>query len=390
MNFHYRGQIPASKSILNRLLIIQSFSPTLKIVGDSDADDVVKMRRGLEQILRGEMADCGAAGTTLRFLALRASRLAGTHHLSGSLRLFERPQAELSRLLTQLDCEAEIRMQRMTIRGQGWQQPEGDVVIDRSVSSQFASAVFLNAWELPFDLTINFTGERVSESYLSMTIELLRRAGMEIESQGESCVVRAHSRVTADSLEAEPDASSAFALTAVGVARGGIVEIENWPEHSLQPDSVFVDLLRQMGCLTSVTRGVLRVEAAKTLQPIEFNLRDAPDLFPVLAVLCSLANGRSRLHGAPHLAHKESNRIGKIAELVKALGRKVRVLNDGLEIEGGSGFPAHFRYSTDHDHRLAMAAAVAQAAGADLEILEPRVVDKSFPGFWRAIEAGTK
>jgi 3-phosphoshikimate 1-carboxyvinyltransferase len=203
-------------------------------------------------------------------------------------------------------------------------------------------------------------------------------------------VIRAGSRVTASSLEAEPDASSAFALAAVGVARGGVVEIENWPSRSLQPDAVFVDLLREMNCKVGLENGVLRVEGGASLGPLDFDLRDAPDLFPVLAVLCSLANGRSRLYGAPHLAHKESDRIGKIAELIKALGRKVKILPDGLEIEGGQGFPAHFRFSTDHDHRLAMAAAVAQAAGADLEIQEPRVVDKSFPGFWRAIEAGSK
>jgi 3-phosphoshikimate 1-carboxyvinyltransferase len=390
VKFSWRGQIPASKSILNRLLIIQSFAPSLRLVGDSDADDVVKMRRGLEQVLRDEPADCGAAGTTLRFLALRASRLAGTHHLSGSLRLFERPQTELSRLLTQLDCEAEIRLQRMTVRGQGWMQPEGDVVIDRSVSSQFASAVFLNAWDLPFDLGVQFTGDRVSESYFTMTLELLRRAGMRIRVDGDRYVVPAMSQVTATSLEAEPDASSAFALVAVGVARGGVVEIENWPADSLQPDSIFVSLLRQMNCSVSLSGGVLRVEGCSDLRPIEFNLRDAPDLFPVLAVLCSLAGGRSRLFGAPHLAHKESDRIGKIAELIKALGRKVKVLPDGLEIEGGAGFPPPFRFSTDHDHRLAMAAAVAQAAGASIDIQEPRVVDKSFPGFWRAIEEGSK
>jgi 3-phosphoshikimate 1-carboxyvinyltransferase len=396
--FHFRGPIPASKSILNRLLIIQSFAESLVINGDSDADDVVKMRNGLRQVLRGEPADCGAAGTTLRFLALRASRLEGTHHLSGSLRLFERPQTEISRLLTQLDCEAEIRLQRLTVRGDGWQKPTGDVVIDRSISSQFASALFLNAWNLPFDLRVHFVGEAVSESYLAMTLELLRRAGMKLEkiedaSGGGTYIIRAESKVTAHSLSAEPDASSAFALAATGVARAGVVEIEQWPTASLQPDAIFPDLLRSMNCEVSINDGVLRLERDQSVQlaPLDFNLRDAPDLFPVLAVLCSLANGRSRLYGAPHLAHKESDRIGKIGELIKCMGRKVRVLPDGLEIDGQatSVFPGQFKFSTDHDHRLAMAAAVAKAAGAEIEIQEPKVVDKSFPGFWQAIESGT-
>ncbi len=402
--FNFRGMVPASKSILNRLLIIQSFSPEMQILGDSDADDVVKMRAALKHVLRSEPADCGAAGTTLRFVSLRASRLPGTHHLSGSLRLFERPQSELSRLLTQLDCEAEIRLQRLTVRGQGWQPTDDEIVIDRSVSSQFTSALLLSAWNLSFDLNIRLTGTPVSESYLSMTIELLKRAGMKVEltiaDAGDSvCRVPAHQQIQAKVLEAEPDASSAFAVVAAGVARSGIVEIENWPLHSLQPDAVFPELLRSMGCNVETVLGssgksdILRVERAEgsELKGLEFNLRDAPDLFPVLAVLCSLAQGKSRLFGAPHLAHKESDRIGKTAELIKQLGRKVKVLPDGLEIEGRSDsvFPARFRFSTDHDHRLAMAAAVAQSAGADLEIQEPKVVDKSFPGFWAAIETGS-
>ncbi len=404
--FHFRGTIPASKSILNRLLIIQSFAPDLAIIGDSDADDVVKMKAGLKHVMKNEPADCGAAGTTLRFLSLRASRIAGTHHLSGSLRLFERPQSEISRLLTQLDCEAEIRMQRLTVRGQGWQPPENEVVIDRSVSSQFASALFLNAWGLAFDLRIRFVGEAVSQSYFAMTIELLRRSGMKIEkleqvagdAEGDTVyVIGAKSEVTARSLLAEPDASSAFAVAATGVARSGIVEIENWPEESLQPDAVYPALLKKMGCDSTLIENkgqrTLRITRAvdSKLMALDYDMRDAPDLFPVLAVLCSVAEGRSRLFNAPQLAHKESNRIGKIAELIKNLGRKVKVLSDGLEIEGraDSDFGPRFRYSTDHDHRLAMAAAVAQAAGADIEILEPKVVDKSFPGFWQAIETAS-
>ena len=400
MSFHFRGSIPASKSILNRLLIIQSFAPGLVIHGDSDADDVVKMRAGLRHVLRNEPADCGSAGTTLRFLSLRASRLQGSHHLSGTLRLFERPQAELARVLTQLDCEAEIRLQRLTVRGQGWQKPEGEVIIDRSVSSQFASALFLNAWGLTFDLRVRFVGKSVSESYFTMTLELLKQAGMQIRSEptqdgsGDTIyVIPAHSEVTAKEISTEPDASSAFAIAATGVARAGLVEIESWPELSLQSDAVFPGLLTQMGCTSSSKNGWLQVDCRERtlLKPIDFNLLDAPDLFPVLAVLCSIAEGRSRLFGAPHLAHKESNRIAKTAELVKALGRKVKILPDGLEIEGRSElkFPPSFRYSTDHDHRLAMAAAVARSAGAEIESQEPKVVDKSFPGFWRAIESGS-
>ena len=105
-----------------------------------------------------------------------------------------------------------------------------------------------------------------------------------------------------------------------------------------------------------------------------------------------MADGTSRLFGAPHLAHKESDRIAKTAELVKALGRRARAIEGGLEIEGRSLLRAPFvraiHFDTDHDHRLAMAAAVAKAAGAQIELTDRNVVTKSFPGFWEIFEKG--
>ena len=395
--FHFKGVLSASKSILNRLLVIQSFSPSLEVVGESTADDVLKMKSALRQLLKGEPADCGSAGTTLRFLALRASRLPGTHHLSGSLRLFERPHEEISRLLAQLGCEAEIRLQRLTVRGTNWTHRVPEIVVDHSISSQFASALFLNAWNLPFDLRVKFEGVAVSEPYLQMTFELVKTAGMQLEiTEPHVVVVKAGAQVSIQKLTAEIDVSSAFAVAALAAVSGGEAQIENWPQvgtRSLQPDAGFTNILARMGC---------RVQEAQTLLvngPLngallaaDCDLKECPDLFPVLAVLCAMADGTSRLFGAPHLAHKESDRIAKTAELVKALGRRARAIEGGLEIEGRSLLRAPFvraiHFDTDHDHRLAMAAAVAKAAGAQIELTDRNVVTKSFPGFWEIFEKG--
>lgn len=390
--FRFKGTVSSSKSILNRLLVIQSFAPSLVITGDSKADDVVKMKSALQSLKRGEPADCGSAGTTLRFLALRASRLPGTHHLSGSLRLFSRPHDEITRLLAQLGREGEIRLQRLTVRGGDWVVEGREVVVDRSISSQFASALFLNAWELPFDLDVRFEGRAVSEPYFDMTLDLVSKAGMRVERLSNDVFrIAKGSRVTASSLEAEIDLSSAFSVAALAAVSGGQVEIENWPEKSLQPDRAFASILETMGCEVSMGDSLV-VRGVAPLRPIEQNLKNCPDLFPVLATLCAFADGTSRLSGAPHLAAKESDRIAKTAELVKALGRKTRALDGGLEIEGrplglGSSFKP-FKYDTDHDHRLAMAAAVARAAGARVELTDANVVTKSFPGFWTMFEEG--
>jgi 3-phosphoshikimate 1-carboxyvinyltransferase len=402
--FHFHGRIPASKSILNRLFILKSFEPSVKIVGDSHADDVLKMKSALAHFERGEMADCGAGGTTLRFVALRVSRRPGTHHLSGSLRLFERPQAELVRILEQLGCEAELGRQRLTIRSQGWKIPEAGVTIDRSISSQFASAILLSSWELDQPLTLKFTGSDGLHSYFALTLELAKRAGLRLLEETETKLTIAPGcKVQPGTFIAEPDLSSAFAIAGLAAVRGQ-AEFLDWPMMSLQPDGAFVGLLQLMGCRISVraepvaagesgqTMNVLRIERPEgALRPVTCELRESPDLFPVLSVLCAFADGRSVLFGAPHFAHKESSRIEKSEELVRLLGRKCRKIEGGLEIDGepprSLEKPTHVIFDTDHDHRLAMAAGVARAAvhsieKRNIEIRGLEAVNKSFPEFW--------
>jgi 3-phosphoshikimate 1-carboxyvinyltransferase len=102
------GHVPASKSILNRALILQSFERDLKIYGVSDSDDVVKMKAGIKALKDQAMIDCGEGGTVLRFLALRASREKGRHKLTGSARLINRPQEELVKILSQLGVTAKF------------------------------------------------------------------------------------------------------------------------------------------------------------------------------------------------------------------------------------------------------------------------------------------
>jgi 3-phosphoshikimate 1-carboxyvinyltransferase len=391
MSFSYRGRVPSSKSMLNRLLILQSFEPSVSVVIDSTADDVMKMRSALASLERGEPADCGAAGTTLRFLALRAARIPGRHRLTGTERLFERPQAELLRLLTQLGCRVTFEAQALLIEGEGW-NPLAPVEIDQSVSSQFASALLLSAWGLERALAINLTAEGLSAGYLAMTLALVRSAGMSVIREGSTLTVARRALMAATNLAAEPDLSSAFALAAVALARRGEAKFEEWPKDSLQPDSVFPYLLGKMGCTISREGGSLTLSAAEVTRPksVNFDMGNCPDLFPVLGVLCAFAEGESLLHGAPHLVHKESDRVEKIAELLRAMGAEAVPVPGGLKIKPRQNTPLPLTFDPAHDHRLAMAASVAKAAGFPIELLFPEVVNKSFPGFWAALAASER
>lgn len=397
-SFYFNGVLPASKSIMNRLLIAKCYEPRLAIQGESDCEDVIDMKNSIPKVQRGDgvLVECGAAGTTFRFLSLLASRTEGQHRLSGTTRLMARPHRALVSILEQFGVIVTLSEHVLDIESKGWNRPSRPVCIDRSQSSQFATAVLLNSWNLPFDLEIEFPDlaigqNSLSEGYFDMTVELMRALGMKLEVFSGGLFVPRESRIAARAIRAEIDISSAFAIAALGAVGGGAV-FQEFPQKTLQPDGVFPQILNEMGVEIRHETNLLRVLKSEVLRPVEWSLGDCPDLFPVLSVLCAFADGRSRLFGAPHLAYKESSRILTTAKLVESLGREVNVLSDGLVIHGrrDRNFKNVKRFSFDpvNDHRLAMAAAVGKLAGADIEILDPTVVNKSFPSFWDIFSMG--
>ena len=386
-DFAFVGRLPGSKSILNRLYVTQAYAPELSVRGTSDADDVRGMREGLAALALGKVADVGAAGTTLRFLALRAARVPGRHRLVGHARLFARPQDELVQILAQLGVTATLGPTSIDIAGDGW-VPRGDTLLVPSArSSQFATAVLINAWDLPFDLYVSRVGAVVSEGYWRMSVRLMESLGMKLDFWDADFRVAKGSRVTAAAVEAEIDVSSAFAVAAIAAVSGRATLLD-FPERPLQPDAGFVEILRHMGVPITREGGALEVRRASRLNGVAVDLRSTPDLFPVLAVLCALAHGESALTGAPHLGFKESDRLNRVADLVRAAGRVVEVRPDGLLIRGSTPPAAPgpgLVFDCDQDHRLAFAAATLRAAGFAVDIHQPEVVTKSFPEFWQVV-----
>jgi 3-phosphoshikimate 1-carboxyvinyltransferase len=383
-DFAFVGKLPASKSILNRLLLVQSYFPALQVQGDSTCDDVRLMKQAIEDLKAGREINAGSAGTVLRFMALRASRQPGKHRLTGTKRLFERPQDELLKILRQVGVQAKLTADSLEMEGDGWRLQGDTLLVPFQRSSQFATSVLLNAWDLPFDLYVSLGGQKVSEGYWRMSTRLASELGMKIDFWDGDFRVPRGQKINRETFAAEIDVSSAFALAAIAAVSGG-ASFQDFPANSLQPDAGFVPILARMGVPIAFTGLVLKVEKAKALTGVSVNLKTMPDLFPVLAVLGALARGESDLYGAPHLVHKESDRLGQIAGLLTLLGREVTVKEDGLRISGGEPLQAPgpgVTFDCDHDHRLAFAAAVLKAAGFVIELQHPEVVAKSFPEFW--------
>jgi len=337
---------------------------------------------------------CGEAGLVLRLILGATARRGGDYLLTGSPRLLERPHAPLFAALRALGAEVEVepgpRGPTLRVRSTGFTQPEAPIELTDALSSQFLSSLILNAWDLPFGLSIRCDAEPVSEGYLELSIDVARRFGMliEIDRLGEYSNllhIPAGQRITPGTCPSEADVSSAFSVAAVAAVAGS-AQIENFPAQTLQPDRAFIEILQQMNVPIDLSHG-LSVQKSEALQPIEVDLGGAPDLFPVLAVLCALADGRSLLYGAPQLRGKESDRVATTAALLAAMNRRAVPRDDGIEIFGQ---PISDRerdattftpYDAGSDHRLVMAAAVAVRAGSPLSVSGVSAVRKSFPEF---------
>ena len=399
-SFSFSGTIPPSKSLLIRHLLLTLYEPQITLPLSSGCADVAAMKGACESFLaaRGrpdwelQNIHCGEAGLVLRLCLGYASRHSGSYLLTGSRRLIERPHEPLLSALRQLGTDVveagDLSTAGLRVHSRGWQQVSSPLSLMGGLSSQFASSLLLNAWNLPFPLEIQCDPEPVSEGYLEMSVDVARHFGMAVEQHKESdhmtLIIPAHQRIHAGMAAAEADVSSAFAVAAIA-AVSGTAHILNFPVQSLQPDHCFVGTLKRMGTPIELSMQGLSVRQAPHLLPVEVDVGGAPDLTPVLAVLAALASGRSLLFGAPQLRGKESDRIATTSALLTVLGRRHTPRHDGIEIFGSPLSEQErarpVRFDATGDHRLVMAAAVARWAGFPIEIQGLSAVNKSFPEF---------
>ena len=390
--FSFKGDIISSKSWLNRMQIIRHFNPQVQFELNSDSDDVVRLNSSLSVVGKTNVFDLGQGGTTLRFFIFLISRYPGTWILKAHPSLLARPQHPLKDVLSQLGVECSFGAESIEVVSREWQIGK-PIICSAEFSSQFISGLLLSAWNLNQDLTIKVPKPVTSFEYLKMTLSLLQRCGMTLqvdESETEIVLVISKKQRGQDKkFTAEPDVSSAFSLAAAAVVNG-YVEITNWNSQSLQPDICFLEIFKTMNISFEEATSSLKIAKHNSWKPIKINLQNSPDLFPVLSVLCAMAEGVSELYGAAHLKVKESDRIAKTQELLKLCGYKTEEISGGLRIFGQTSIDKTqtetFEFDPSDDHRMAMAAGLLKLRGFALRILQPESVNKSYPNFWKDIE----
>jgi 3-phosphoshikimate 1-carboxyvinyltransferase len=380
--------LPASKSISNRVLILNALSKEPgKLQNLSDSDDTRVLQKALDS--DEETIDIGHAGTAMRFLTAYLSISEGERILTGSGRMKERPIGELVGALNELGADIQYAgnpgFPPLSIRGRKIRG--GSIQVDSSISSQYISALMMIGPSLEEGLSIRLENEIISSSYIRLTAELMQEYGIPVSFTGNRIEVPFHPYRGKD-MYVEGDWSAAGYWYAMGALSGGTeLEVQGLSRRSGQGDSALPELFRPLGVTTKFTeKGIILGKGPGTLDNFEFDFRDNPDLVQTMAVLCGLMRMPFIMRGTRTLKIKETDRILALQKEMKKLGIAIEADSGGEWISWDGKVdpvvPGTIEIRTYQDHRMAMAFSPAAILHPGLIIQDPGVVNKSYPDFW--------
>lgn len=386
---HTTVQLPTSKSISNRVLIINALAKGKhKIHNLSDCDDTRVMRKGLIAD-EWESVDIMAAGTAMRFLTAYFSVTPGYHYLTGTERMKQRPiwvlVDALRRLGADIDYVEEDGYPPLEINGK---KLSGDkIALQGDISSQYISALLMIAPTLKHGLNLFLIGKIISRPYINMTMQLMREFGAELDWNTENSIIVQPTPYKSVPYTVEADWSAAsYWYQMVALSERAEVELLGLKENSAQGDSRVAELFEKLGVDTTfVSRGVMVKKSERApVDYLELDFQDFPDLAQTFVVTCSMMEIPFRFTGLDTLKIKETDRVQALVTEMKKLGINLRVEDSTNLIWGGKRKKADNLPSiqTYEDHRMAMAFAPAASRYVGLQIDEPSVVTKSYPRFW--------
>jgi 3-phosphoshikimate 1-carboxyvinyltransferase len=411
---HARGtvRLPGSKSISNRVLLLAALAAgETEVRGVLDADDTRVMREALSRLgsalsesanglkIRGsggpfveKKADLflGNAGTALRPLTAALALSEGEYTVSGVARMHQRPIGDLVDALraigARIDYTGEAGFPPLTIHP-AKVKVDQPVPVRGDVSSQFLSALLM---ALPLSgkpSRIEVQGELISKPYVEITLNVMRRFGLEVARSGWTRFSIPGGKYSSPGrIFVEGDASSASYFLAAGALGGGPVRVEGVGRESIQGDVRFAEVLQAMGASVRMGDGWIECAARGKLRAIDLDLNHIPDAAMTAAVLALFADGPSTLRNIASWRVKETDRLAAMATELRKLGAQVEEGADFLRIAPGQLRPG-VAVDTYDDHRMAMSFSLVAFGGVPVRINDPQCVAKTFPGYFAALEA---
>ena len=424
-------QLPGSKSISNRVLLLAALSHGTTVLHDLlDSDDTRVMLDALHtlgctitpgQVTPGQPlhitglggalpADAAAtlflgnAGTAMRPLTAALAVLGGQFEMTGIARMYERPIGDLVDALRQLGCQIDY------LGTPGYPplkigHPDfaahlaAPIRVRGDVSSQFLTSLLMALPLLAQEqaITIDVEGELISKPYIHITLELLARFGIRVKNHGwQRFVIPAGSRYQSPgAIHVEADASSASYFIALGAIATGdngqkSIKIEGVGLDSIQGDIRFAEAAQAMGAVVTGGPNWLQVQrGAWPLKAIDLDCNHIPDAAMTLAAMALYANGTTTLRNIASWRVKETDRIAAMACELRKLGATVEegadfiLITPPASVQDWQAASIH----TYDDHRVAMCFSLAafNPAGLPVRIEDPQCVAKTFPDYFEAL-----
>lgn len=389
---HNPGISEDDKAALN---IIQQLGATV----EKQQENIVIRSRGVHPI--SNEIDCGESGLSVRMFTSIAALSNQSVTITGKGSLVSRPLSFFNDVFPQLKVQCKSNGGLLPLKIQGPLQPK-DIEIDGSLSSQFLTGLLFAFATSPSNslrgkegfnpVTIKVHNLN-SKPYIDLTLKVMTDFGLKAPLNKnyeefyfpETAITSFEHSVFNYTVEGDWS-GAAFLLVAGAIA--GNITVKGLDVFSTQADKNILQALMQAGVNISVTENKISINSPLGVggKAFHFNAVDCPDLFPPLVALAVYCEGTSVIEGVHRLTHKESNRALTLQEEFAKMGVEISFQDDMMVIKGGVGVKGA-RVSSRHDHRIAMACAVA-ALKADGETIidDAEAVNKSYPQFWEHLQ----
>lgn len=407
--FSAEFNIPGSKSITNRALILSAFSgKSILLKNILLSDDTKYMINALKELGNKITVDenkktisiagnknptfnniklfIGNAGTAMRFLSSYLATGYGTATLIGNERMNERPIKDLVESLIQLGVKVTYLNKngyppiKLQCQGVSCEQ----VKIDGSKSSQYISSILMAAPNFKNKISIELVGKIVSKPYINMTLNMIKNFGGEYVFKDNKITITPKEYSIREYI-IEGDMSSASYFLALALIANSKITLNNFAKNSIQGDSRFLNILQSMGLsIVNQEENKITIQGTSKYNGINISMNDIPDVAQTLAAVAIFADSPTYVHDVENMRIKETDRISALKNELEKLNVTFIEYEDGFKIIPKS--LSEYRgasLNTYDDHRMAMSLALTGLKISGVKILDPQCVSKTFPNFFQ-------
>jgi len=393
-------KIPGSKSVLQRFMLAMAYARSdMRFENYNPCSDVMELEEALrtfgyevsglgelrsfhfsvssnQQSKHSYQFHYNATGFRL-WLSFLAAQAGLRSRVWISDILLQRGYAPLTQALQAMGAKIELNGNLLQI--QGAELTGGQHHLAGDISSQYASSLILASPAMQQDLSLELSPFQVSQSYIHLTIRIMELLGAQTQREGNSLMIKATSMKIPSSYAVDSDLSTVAYYAILAVLEGEMLQIPIHRTLSLeQPDIRIYDYLRQMGVGVRRSKSYIKILPAK-LKGTVLDLRDCPDLMPVLSILALFCEDTLTLKNIGRLRYKESDRISGITKAFDLIGADYLFDGDSLTIEPFTGQISELELDSQNDHRMVMAFTLLRSRFTGVTINDTSPLYKSFP-----------